>query len=319
MAFSTADVQTTTPLNNIVMKVMNSDEDFIGHELLPFLNVAKPDGKIYVQGKENMKIPDSIKGRHGVSKEIENTLTKVTYTCEPHGLRARVYERDVEISDTPVRDHVRQKTAMIAENLRLSHESLVYTKVTTAANYATSHSTSIANEWDDYVNGDPIGDVKVGRLQIRSSTGKKANYMAISDTDWESLKQHPDIIERYIYTGGLAANLTRKMVAGVLDLKDIFVASATQNTGVEGQDDSLSDVWGEKAVLFYRNPTLGKETQDFGRTLVWKKLNTRTYRDEPSRSQWVDTDWDYGFQFMAIDAVATGDSTAGYLIDNLRT
>lgn len=319
MAFSTADVQTTTPLNNITMKVMNDASDFIGHELFPFLNVAKPDGKIYVYSKSNMRIADAVKGRHGVSKEIERELEKVTYTCEPHGLRTRIFDRDVEISDTPIRQHVADGVEEVAEKLRLSYESAVYTKATTTANYATSHSGAVANEWDDYVNGDPIGDVRTGRLQIKSSTGRWPNYMAMASTDWESMRQHPDILERYIYTGGMAAELDTKMVAKVLGLQDIFVANATENTSTEGQAASLSDIWGENAVLFYRNNTLGKKTQDFGRTLVWKKLNTRTYKDEPSRSQWVDTDWDYGFQFMAIDAVSTGDSTAGYLFTGIRS
>ena len=82
---------------------------------------------------------------------------------------------------------------------------------------------------------------------------------------------------------------------------------------------SLSDVWGDSAVLLYRNPSLGKRTMDFGRTLVYRNLNTRTYREERSLSTWVDTDWDYGMQWMAVDGVSSGLGTAGYLITNVHS
>ena len=319
MAFSTADVQTTSPLNNVTLKVMNNQSDFIGHELLPFLNVEKATGKIYIYSKSNMAIEDDSKGRHGVSKEIDRELESVSYATSPKGLRMRVFDRDVEMSDAPVRNHVADATAEIAEKLRVSYEAKVYTKVTTAANYDSGHSVTLTNEWDDYTNGDPIGDVRTGRIKVKGVVGHWPNYMAMSSTDFESLRNHPDIVERYVYSGGMAASMDSKMVARVLGLEDIFVANATKNTSTEGQASSLSDVWGESAVLFYRNPTLGKKTSDFGRTLVWKGLNTRTYRDDESRSQWVDTDWDYALQWMSIDNTTDKDTVAGYLIANVRS
>lgn len=320
MAFSRADVHTSKPLDTITGKVFNDASDFIGHELLPFLNVDKVTGTIYVHGKENMKLDPAAKGRGEPSKTVERTLSEMSYSTHKFGRRMCTLDEDVEESDTPIRMHLEDDAEVIAEQLRLIYEQAVYTKVTTSTNYATSHSTSLTNEWDDYTNGDPIGDIRTGRLQVRNAIGKWPNFMAMSSTDFESLKYHPDVKELYVYTGGLAVNPSTKMVANVFGLDDIFVANSTKNTATEGQADALSQVWGENAVLFYRSPSLGRKSSDFGRTLVSSPLRTRSYRQDDIEGTWTDTDWKYGLQWMAVDAPAsTADSTAGYLIANVRS
>ena len=320
MPFGRGTIHTSAPLTNLTLKVFNDPSFFVAGEIAVRVpGTVKVSGSYYIYSRSNLRIDDTTKGRATPSKTVTRDLEETTYTTAKNGLRMFTADDDVDEADAPIAQMQQDDAEEIAEKLALDYEQEVYTKVTTAAGYATGHTTDLTDEWDDYINGDPIGDVRTGKEQVRSAIGRYPNWMAMSALDFDKLKYHPDVKELYVYTGGMAVDPTPAMVAKVLGLDGILISKSIKNTADEGQSDSLSNIWGEIAVLFYKSTGMGRKSSHFCRTFISKEMRTRTYREEDIEGVWTDTDWKHGLGFVNVDSVSTLKATGGYRIGNLRS
>jgi hypothetical protein len=71
---------------------------------------------------------------------------------------------------------------------------------------------------------------------------------------WDKLIDHPAFIERVKYSQ-LGA-MTTDLLARLIGVDRVVVGMAGKNTATEGQTDSMSYIWGKKALLAYIAPTL---------------------------------------------------------------
>ena len=321
MSFGRSTIHTSAPLTNLTVKVFNDPENFIAGRVAPRIpGTVRVTGSYYIYSRSNLRIDGTIKGRGSPSKSFTRDLDSTTYTTARYGGRMIALDDDVDEADVSIAQMQQDDAEEIAEKLALDYELAVYTKVTTSGNYASGHSISLTDEWDDYVNGDPIADVRTGREQVRSAIGRYPNYMAMAAKDFDKLKYHPDIRELYVYTGGMAVDPSTTMVARVLGLTDILVSKAVYVSSDEGQaTDTQGDIWGENAVLFYSGAGMGRKSSHFLRTFISQEMRTRSYRDEEVEGTWTDSDWKYGLGFINVDNTTDLKATGGYLIANIRS
>ena len=122
----------------------------------------------------------------------------------------------------------------------------------------------------------PLDDVAKYRSGVKRETGYYPNKLVLHDQVWNDLKNHPDIVERITGNGGPdnPAVVNRRSVAALMELEDVQVASAVQNSGGEGSTaaDSFGFIAGKHALLVYAdpNPTLWSPTG--GVTYTWDAL-----------------------------------------------
>lgn len=316
MPFNTSDLQTSTPLTDLSLKVMNDPAMFAGRRIAPMRKVAKPSGTIKVYSLTNLRVEDDRRGRSDVAREIGRDLTEVSYTTDERGLRAPIPWKDQDEAEAPLDQQQMDWTEELAEKMAIRHEKAVYDLISASGNYASGHSTTLGTAWDA-VGGDPIGDVRAGKQVIRGKIGRYPNSLAIGAVDFEKLRTHADILDLYKHT--TAGPVAPELVARALGVEQIFVAGSIENSGAE-PTDTLADIWASDiAVLFYQNPSPRRRSVDFLRTLEYEPVNTRTYTIEEKRTDYVETNWEYGLKFMTVDTAASGLSVAGYLIQNIRT
>lgn len=175
-------------------------------------------------------------------------------------------------------------------------------------------STNPTTQWSDFDNSDPITDIEVGKRTIRRNTGSVDGLVLfIGALCWESLKEHPLLLDKYKYTQ--KGILTEELVAAALGVGEIVVGDSVQNTAAEGQTYVGADIWTDNALLLIRNNP-GLLVPNGATTFVWNERGNvpwaaETYREEPIRSdvQRVFSHWDVEIVsaqhgYMLLDCVA---------------
>jgi hypothetical protein len=124
--------------------------------------------------------------------------------------------------------------------------------------------------WSDYVNGDPISDLRTGIMTMAEATAKKPNTLVLGANVWNKLQDHPDFLERIKYTqkGIVGPDL----LATMLGLDNVYVSWSVRNTSQEGIAASYSFNFGDHALLMYVAPSPGLNVASAGYTFAWKGL-----------------------------------------------
>ncbi len=294
---------------------------FIGHHVLPVLEVAKASGKFgkipieqLLQSRTTRRAPGA-----GYSRGTW-TFTDESFACEEHGAEEPIDDREAalyaEYFDAELISTGRAFDAVL-RNAEIRAAALLYNATT-----FTDQTISITHEWDDATNAVPINDVETAVRAVWTRTGLWANALIINRTVFRNLRLCDQIIERIASSGAGSptkpSDITVEMLKAVFDLDHILVAGSVKNTANEGQDASLSSIWSDEYAMVTRIA----ETNDIrepgiGRTLHWAEDGSQiggtveTYRDETIRSDVVRVRHDVDEKLIYTEAAQ--------LLDNVTT
>jgi hypothetical protein len=128
-------------------------------------------------------------------------------------------------------------------------------------------------DWSDYSGSDPIKNVRDAKTRVLERTGYEPNKLTIGQKVYDALVEHPDLIDRVKYSGGVGngtpAKITRQALAALFEVDEVLVAKAIQNTGAEGAAEASSFIGGNHALLTYSPPAPGLMTPSAGYTFSW--------------------------------------------------
>ena len=128
-------------------------------------------------------------------------------------------------------------------------------------------------KWSDTTSGDPIGDLRAAKTAILESTGFEANTLVIGQKVMDALTDHPDIVDRVKYSGGVGngnpARVNEQTLAQLFGIERIMVSKAIQNTAAEGATAAHSFISGSNALLTYAAPAPSLMTPTAGYTFSW--------------------------------------------------
>lgn len=250
----------------------------VAGEVFPFVGVTKESDKYFVYGKEKWRIPPNL--LRGLSSEyarLAASLSKDTYSCEEYGAEVPIDDRERDNADKPLNPD-QEATELATEAVILGYEKRVI-DIVTSGTYITQNVTlSGTDQWSDKGNSDPVGNIETGRLAIAKAIGQEPNTLVIGRTVLGQLKEHPAFVEKVKYTQ--KAVLTADLLASLLDLERVIVASAIYNTAKEGATESIDWLWGKKALLCYVNKNAGVKGMTLGKTFGTKQRVVEQYRED---------------------------------------
>ena len=279
-----SQVHVNAPLTNISVAYIQSQADFIADKVFPLVPVDKQSDIFWLYTKGDWFRDEAVQRAAatesaGGGYSVDSTNT---YACKVFAFHKDVPDQVRSNADAAL-DMDRDATLFITQRLILRRERVwteTYmttgiwgTTVTGTASSPTAGSTFVY--WDDYANSDPITDIKVGRMKIKKNTGFRANTLVIGEEAYESLRNHPDIVDRYKYTSSQV--VTADMIARLFEVDRLLIAGAVYNTTVEGATDSFDWVVGKSALLCYSAPNPGLMTPSAGYTFAWKGLSGMGY------------------------------------------
>lgn len=283
-----------------------------GAALFPSVTVRKQSDKYYVFGREGWLPEEDYRAPGTEANEITGAQVSLdTYYAQEHSLQIAVTDEERENADSPLSPD-RDGTNMVTSKIMLGRERAFQTLATTAANYASGHSTTLSgtSQWSDYANSDPISDLRTAKLTIHSKIFVEPNVAVIPYQVMTKLEDHPDFLERIKYSE--RAIFSPELLAAVLGFDRVIVPGVGINTANLGQTPSLSYLWGKDVVVAYVPPSPGLKIPAYGYEFVWGTQSVDRWREEKRKSDVIRVCRYYDKKLVALDS--SGKSIAGYVI-----
>jgi len=318
---TTGDVHVNVPMTNFSVLFAQSLSRFAADRLFPIVASDK-ESNVFFKFDKKYWARDTMRVRAIATLAAEGGwgVTTDSFFCETFALRKPVADRLRRNSDNPLNQD-RMATRYLTQMERIRREKQFATDCLATSKWTTD-KTGVAGvpganqfrQWNDAAST-PIEDVRgyTTAVDLLTLGAARPNVLAVGQQVWDALADHPDITDRLKYGGqlqGSLAKVTPNMVAGLLDLEEVVVMGAIEETATEGAATSVpAYIAGKKALLIYRNPTPMVEEVSGGYTLCWKDAGAnemgwrlKTYREESLESDIFEIQSQFVQKIVAADA-----------------
>jgi hypothetical protein len=252
-------VHLDVPLSNIAVGWAQDQKAFIADRAFPRVPVDKQSG-YYHKYKREFFFRDEAKKRapgtesHGGGWEMDDPGT---YFTDEWAYHKNTPWEVRENADAAIRVD-EADTIFVTQKIWLRKEREFVESFFVSSAWTTTYSgvtaTPAAGEfifWDDFTNSDPPTDIANMQSDVKKITGFKPNALIVGEKVHFKLINHSKIIERYKYTQ--KGILSEDLIAAVLGVDYYLVAGAIYATTEEGETAAYDWVYGNDALLYYRN------------------------------------------------------------------
>ena len=283
------DAHHDVPLANVAIRAFQSTEDFIAQQVSPVVPVKDQNGKYYVIDPDAwLRIPNTMRAPMTSPNEIEFQVSSDGYFCDNWALKTKNSLEDLANADMAIM--LRENSAkLVTEAVMRDYENRVASMVTSGTNLGSYVSLSGTAKWTDYVNSDPISDVQTGHAFVRGKTGIVPNTLVLDFDTIQIVKKHPVLLDMFKYTQG--GMLTKDQLKSVFEVENILVGKGVKNNAHYGATASITNIWGNNAILAHVKPGMSRETVTFSLSYRWKPaglplpMQAFRYRDpDPGKS-----------------------------------
>jgi hypothetical protein len=291
-AGNTAPFDSNPRLTQIAMAV--KPQGMIADLVCPRVPV---DGEKFIYSKlesaDLFNIPDTNIGRTSEPNQVDFGATDVPDKITDQGLDSFVPNRDQKVADAQQTNFkpfavAAEGTAILVE---LAREKRVADLYSNPATYHASLRVALAgnDQWSDYANSDPYAAI----MDALDGMLVRPNIFTMGRKVFTKLRSHPSIVAAVLnnqgdIAGGAAAkgSVTRKALADLLELDEVYVGEAFYNAAKKGQAANMARLWGNHAALLRidRNvrSTEGFVLPTFAMTAQWMDRFVTTI-PEPKR------------------------------------
>lgn len=273
------DVHVNRPLTNISIAFLQNAQNFVATRVFPNIPVAKQSDLYFTYNRGDFN-RDQMRQRAPGTESAGGgyNIDTATYAAKVWAFHKDVDDQIRNNADAPL-NLDREATEFVTHQALIRREKLWADSYFTTSQWSTditgvdsTPSSGQALRWND-ANSTPVEDVAEGKATILESTGREPNKMVVGYRVWQQLKNHPDIIDRIKYSGGVSpdrpAIITEQAVAALFEVDQLLVMKAIENTADEGQSNVSAFIGGRNALLVHAAPTPGIMTPSGGYTFSW--------------------------------------------------
>lgn len=281
---SRSAVHVNRPLTQISIHFTQDNEDFVADQAFQSIPVSKRSDLYFVYEREDF-FRDEMKERAPGTESAGGGFDLGTdnYRARYWSLHRDLDEQVLENYDDPLDAEI-ETTEWLSLQAMIRKERLWSDQYFVAGVWATDSVGVVSPAggpiqtdfvfWNDYVNSIPIADVRAARSFMKRNTGKKANIMIIGNDVFDTLMDHPDIVERINRgqtTGPALADLDS--LSRMFQMEQILVMGGIYNTAAPGEAEANVFIGGNHAVIAYRPPNPGRMTPAAGYTFTWTGMS----------------------------------------------
>lgn len=262
-----AQIHHDRPLEVLAIKAFQGSDGFVGQALFPTVSVPKESDRYYTISKEQwLRVNDTRRARKTKSNRIEFDVSSDSYFCENYTLAGDNALEDLANQDQAIM--LRESTTEnVVEGLLRDKENRIANQVTSLTNLGSGIALTGTAKWSDYTASDPIANVTTAHAFIRQNTGLLANTMVMDYDTIQVVRRHPVLLDYFKYTQG--GMLTMENLKTVFSVDQILVANAIKNNAAIGATASITNIWGNCAILARVVPGVTKRTATFGLGFAW--------------------------------------------------
>ena len=339
-------VHVSQPLTNVSLLYANEEDSFVADRAFPVIRVGKQFDQYYEWNKRAFTASEAAKRAPGTrAARMDMNVARHPYACEQWGLAIDVHDQVVANADPQVnpdematialthqallnKETEFVKAAMPVDNPGVTWDHSVAGATAATAkfessrgNFTTTTHTGTNNTvgfWDDE-DSKPIEQIRAIKRNILY---REANVLVCGKAAYDALLDHADLIGRINrgQTTG-AARVMRSTLMELLELDDILVLKAFQDTGKEGLAENVGLISTKQALLLYRpSNSLGSMMiPSAGYTFEWDMYGGGTagfavkrYREEDRETGVVEINNSYVQQITAKGMACKFDNVVQY-------
>jgi hypothetical protein len=277
---TSGDVHVSRPLTNVSIAYIQDNKNFIASTVFPTVPVQSKSDSFFVydrgefnrdEMKERAPATESAGGGFDVSTD--------TYAAKVYAFHKDLDDQTLANSDAPLNLEM-DASRYVTQKALLKREKLFVTKFFTTGKWTTNMTGAASSpasgqllQWNNAAST-PIENVRAGKAVIVESTGFMPNTLLLGYRTLDALLDHPDIVDRIKYSGGLGnnapANVSISALQQLFGIERILVMQAIENTAKEGQAAVHSFIGGKHALLCYSAPNPGLLQPSAGYTFAWQ-------------------------------------------------
>ena len=266
-----SDVHVNKPLTDILIGYHNSA--YIADEIFPTVVVNKqtdiiPAIKQSAFFRDEAAVP---LGEAEIAADIGYEVdTSASYYCDRYAIRHFISD-DRRVNEDDPFDSDREATMLVTDKLMMRRERSFVADFWKTGVWTTNVTGgTTVDKWSDYGSGSPIEDIRTYKRTMRRMIGRDPNTLVLGDLTYDRLMDHPDVLERIIYTErGIA---TTALLSALFGIDRVLVGKSVYTADAEGTAEAsvtYSANWDDDALLLYlpSNPSIWEPSA--GYTFVW--------------------------------------------------
>jgi len=290
-------------------------EGFIADTIFPTVNVQKQSDMYATFSRADKLRDENTKRAAGTeARRIDLSIGSGTYYASNYALKYGVTIEDkVNADPIFIQQLINARAEFIMDKLLLNMEKRVANLVTSGSNVGSY--TAVASGWGGA--GDPLGNLNAAIDNVHYSNGLMPNKIVMGVEAWKSFRRDSTVRNLIFGTNNGGGYPNTAQAAALLDVEQILVGGAFQNTGGEGQDESLSSIWADNVLIMYAPPSPSIERPSLGYNLRWSgaglpnmqaerhPFNSRTHSEEVEIGYYQDekiVSPSYGFLLTAVNS-----------------
>lgn len=261
-----SDVHVNQPLTQISIAYIQDQSEFVSQKVFPNIPVQKESDHYFDYPKGQWFRTDA-KPR-GLSQESAGSGYDIdktpTYLCGVQALHKDIDDRVRANADSPI-DLDSEATEFVTRQLLLRREKDFANKYFKTGVWSTEDTP--VNLWNAS-GSTPIKDIRDKKSAVKKATGFAPNTLLLADDVWTALQDNADFLDRITITKDKI--VTTGLLAAVLDIPNVLVAGAIENTAPEGATPAMQYIFENAALLCYAAPRPGLMLPSAGYTFSWK-------------------------------------------------
>ena len=328
---SSSDVHIDQALTNMSVAFLQADTQFVARRVFPEIPVMNQSNKYFVYDRGEWNRNQMRPRAPGTEADVGTmAISAESYLADVFALARIVPDEVRSNADSPVAPD-REAAAWLAQQALLNLETgwaATYFAPGDPGDTWTFDADGVASsataaglfdprdagnnqilQWND-ASSTPIEDIRRAKRTVGEATGFRPNTLVLGRPVFDTLLDHGDIVGR-LDRGQTAgpAMATRDSLAALLEVANIYVMDAIQNTAAEGADAVHSYIGGKHALLIYSAPAPGLMTPSAGYTFRWTGIDgsvpggaqVTRLRDDKKHSDWFEIQTAYDQKLISAD------------------
>lgn len=312
MGATSRDVYIDRLLSNVAMGYR--PQGFIADMIFPVAPVQRQSDKYPVFSRaDRLRRQNTKRARGNEARIITQDVGSDTFYCENYALKTQLFLEDRENMDPALYQQLANgRTTFLMDHLYLDWEVRVANQVTSGSNVGSY--SAVSSGWTG-AGADPLADLNTAIDNVQDSTGIRPNRIVMGLDAWRAFRRN-STVRNIIFgsnNGGGYPNIGQ--ATSLLEVDQIMVGGAFQNTGDEGLAEALANVWGDSVLVYYAPPAPTVDNPSFGYSFRWSRpsipdlqverhpYDSKTKAEEVEAGYYQDekiTGADYGFLLTAV-------------------
>ena len=285
-------------LTNLTINYTNGQ--FIAQDILKDIPVQSESDQYYVFSSDR-QLPITNRANGALANMVTWEVSTSTYNLTEHSLKDVITKRDMNNAESQLQ--LRKVTIEnLAEKILLRQEyeahKVLFTTTTFSSNGTLTSATSMR-----YVTttSAPIQQALSASSVILRDSGMKPNKIATNFHGFMSLKENLNVIDRFKYTQ--RGILTKELLAAAFDVDEFHVGTCSYNPAKEGEDLSMTTVWGSDFLIGYFAPAPGLRTRTsasiFRQRMFGSPMTVKNWKSDDIDGEYIEVQSMYQVKAIA--------------------